>query len=153
MKIPKGQGMWPAFWLLGDDISTVGWPTCGEIDVMENIGKNPTIDYGTIHGPQGSSPYGVGKSAELPSKAPLGDDYHVYAVEWDATTVKFFLDDAQYASPTAADLPSGGKWVFDHSFFLLVNLAVGGSWPGDPDGTTTFPAELRVDWVRVYTKG
>lgn len=153
MKIPRGQGMWPAFWLLGDDIDTVGWPTCGEIDVMENIGKEPTLCHGTIHGPQpGVTDYGVGKSATLPTTAPLADDYHVYAIEWDATTITFLLDEVSYASPKPSDLSSGAKWVFDHPFYMLLNLAVGGSWPGDPDATTVLPQELRVDWVRVYTK-
>ena len=153
IKIPRGIGMWPAFWMLGNDIDKMHWPQCGEIDIMENIGREPSIVHGTIHGPQGGSGYGVGSGIELPSKAPLADDYHVYAIEWDATTIAFYLDDVKFASPKPSDVPSGGKWVFDHTFYLLVNLAVGGSWPGDPDGTTSLPQELRVDWVRAYTKG
>ena len=147
IQIPRGQGIWPAFWLLGDDIGKVSWPACGEIDVMENIGKEPLRDYGTLHAP------GFDKGGSTDAASALADDFHVYAVEWDATGLRFFLDDARYATITPADVPAGGKWAFDHPFFILLNVAVGGGWPGDPDATSKFPQTMKVDWVRVYSKG
>jgi len=150
MKISSGQGLWPAFWMLGENITTAGWPKCGEIDVMENIGKEPGIVHGTIHGPGYSGSKGIAHSYSLPDGQPLSADFHVYAVEWAADSITFLLDDHPYATVTPASLPQGARWVYDHSFFLLVNLAVGGAWPGNPDTTTQFPQDLTVDWVRVW---
>ncbi|HVY48486.1 MAG TPA: glycoside hydrolase family 16 protein, partial [Minicystis sp.] len=148
MKIPAGQGVWPAFWLLGANIEQVNWPACGEIDVMENIGAMPAIDYGTLHGPGGNGEASLGGQASVAMGA-LADDYHTYSIEWKAGEVKFLLDDAVYFTGTTAAFP--GQWVFDDQpFYLLLNLAIGGSWPGDPDASTVFPSELLVDWVRVY---
>jgi beta-glucanase (GH16 family) len=150
IKIPSGQGMWPAFWMLGDDIAAVGWPKCGEIDVMENIGKEPAIVHGTVHGPGYSVKEGISSQYSLPSGQALSNDFHVYSAEWSRESITFFLDGKAYATVTPASLPKGTKWVFDHSFFLLLNLAVGGSWPGSPDKTTTFPRTMILDWVRVW---
>jgi beta-glucanase (GH16 family) len=150
MKIPFGQGMWPAFWMLGEDIDAVGWPKCGEIDVMENIGKEPAIVHGTVHGPGYSGKDGISSQYALPSGAALSDDFHVYGAEWSRESVRFFLDGKAYATVTPASLPKGAKWVFDHPFFLLLNLAVGGDWPGAPDETSSFPQTMLVDWVRVW---
>ena len=150
MKIPHGQGMWPAFWMLGNDIKSTGWPACGEIDVMENIGKEPSIVHGTIHGPGYSGAKGISHQYALPNGQALSDDFHVYAVEWSPAAITFFLDDKPYATVTPADLPAGTHWVYSHPFFLLLNLAVGGDWPGNPDNTTHFPQTLIVDWVRVW---
>jgi beta-glucanase (GH16 family) len=150
MKIPFGQGIWPAFWMLGDDIDAVGWPKCGEIDVMENIGKEPSIVHGTVHGPQYFGKDGISSQYSLPAGKPLSDDFHVYAVLWSPDSIKFLLDGAAYATVTPASLPKGAQWVFDHPFFLLLNLAVGGDWPGAPDETSTFPQTMLVDWVRVW---
>jgi beta-glucanase (GH16 family) len=150
MKIPFGQGMWPAFWMLGDDIDTVGWPKCGEIDVMENIGKEGSIVHGTVHGPQYFGKDGISSQYSLPAGKALSGDFHVYAVLWSPDSIKFLLDDAAYATVTPTSLPKGAKWVFDHPFFLLLNLAVGGDWPGAPDETSSFPQTLLVDWVRVW---
>lgn len=152
IRIPEGQGMWPAFWMLGNDIGTAGWPTCGEIDVMENIGREPTIVHGTIHGPGYSGANGLGAPYSLPQNARFADDYHVYAVEWETAAVRFYVDGALYETRTPADLPQGTKWVYDHPFFILLNVAVGGQWPGNPDGTTVFPQKMLVDYVRVYDK-
>ncbi len=152
MKIPHGQGIWPAFWMLGEDIKTVDWPACGEIDVMENIGKEPSIVHGTIHGPGYSGGNGIGHSATLANGAPLSENFHVYAVEWSSDSITFLLDDKAYATVTPRDLPPGTHWVYNHPFFLLLNLAIGGNWPGNPDGTTQFPQQLVVDWVRVWQK-
>lgn len=151
IKIPYGQGLWPAFWMLGADIGTMGWPTCGEIDILENVGKAPATVYGTIHGPGYSGGNGLSGSMSLPS-GKLADDYHLYAVEWEGTTIRFYLDSQLYATRTASEVPAGGLWVFDHPFFLILNVAVGGNWPGSPDGTTVFPQKMYVDYVRVYKR-
>ena len=150
MRIPRGQGMWPAFWMLGDDSSTAGWPKCGEIDVMENIGKEPSIVHGTVHGPGYSGKDGITSQHALSGDQALADDYHVYAVEWSENSVKFFLDGQSYATVTPASLPRGTRWVYDHPFFLILNLAIGGGWPGNPDASTEFPQTMLVDWVRVW---
>jgi hypothetical protein len=148
IKVPQGQGMWPAFWMLGNDIDTAGWPQCGEIDIMENIGKEPTMVHGTIHGPN----YSNGTTYTLPGGAKFADGYHVFAVEWEAAAIRFYVDGALYGTHVPTDLPGNAKWVYDHPYFVLLNVAVGGQFPGNPDGTTTFPQEMSVDYVRVYTK-
>jgi beta-glucanase (GH16 family) len=152
MKIPFGQGLWPAFWMLGADIESVGWPASGEIDVMENVGFEPSIVHGTFHGPGYSGETGPSAPYSLPSGARFADDFHVYAVEWEPTAVRWYVDDALYETRTPADLPPGTKWVFDHPFFVLVNVAVGGAWPRSPDATTVFPQRMLVDYVRVYSR-
>jgi beta-glucanase (GH16 family) len=151
IKIPYGQGIWPAFWLLGNDVDKVGWPTCGEIDVIENIGREPAIVHGTIHGPGYSGGKGISASYSLASGL-FADDYHVFAAEWEPNQIRFYVDDHLYATRTPADLPAGTKWVYDHPFFVILDLAVGGGWPGNPDGTTVFPQTMLVDYVRVYKK-
>jgi beta-glucanase (GH16 family) len=153
IQIPRGQGVWPAFWMLGDDIATVGWPTCGEIDIMENIGKEPDTVHGTIHGPGYSGAKGIGSPYKLTDSEEFADHYHLYAVEWEPAAIRFYVDDKLYATRTPADLPAGAKWVYDHPFFLLLNVAVGGGWPGDPDVHTRFPQTMLVDYVRVYETG
>lgn len=152
IRIPRGQGIWPAFWMLGDDIEKAAWPTCGEIDIMENIGKEPALVHGTIHGPGYSGADGISAPFALPSDQRFADDFHVYAVEWEPETIRFYVDDHLYTTRTPADLPKGTKWVYDHPFFLLLNVAVGGSWPGNPDATTVFPQTMLVDYVRVYKR-
>lgn len=152
IKIPKGQGLWPAFWLLGTNISTVGWPACGEIDVMENIGKIPNTIYGTIHGSNisGSGTYGFGGQNNL-SSGNFADGYHIYAVQWDNSQVSFSMDNVNYSTITKANaIQRNGQWVFDHPFYIILNNAVGGGWPGDPNQTTVFPQKMYVDYVRVY---
>jgi beta-glucanase (GH16 family) len=149
-KLPRGQGMWPAFWMLGANKDEVRWPGCGEIDIMENIGREPALVYGTIHGPGYSG--GGGRSApySLPDKAAFADDFHVFAAEWTTNQIRWFVDGRQYFAVSTADLPSGAKWVFDRPQYLVLNLAVGGKWPGKPDATTVFPQRMVVDYVRVY---
>ena len=152
IKIPKGQGIWPAFWMLGDDIENAGWPKCGEIDIMENIGKEPALVHGTIHGPGYSGEHGIGSPFALPDKASFADDFHIYAVEWEPKAIRFYVDDHLYATRTPAEIPKGAKWVYNHSFFMLLNVAVGGGWPGNPDSTSVFPQTMLVDYVRVYKR-
>jgi beta-glucanase (GH16 family) len=151
LKLPKGQGIWPAFWTLGDNIDTVPWPACGEIDIMEMIGHEPGTLYGTLHGPGYSGKLGLNHSTQLAAGATFGDAYHVFGVDWKKDRIDWLLDGKVYSTITPATLPAGGRWVFDGPpFYLLLNLAVGGLWPGYPDATTTFPQEYRIDYVRVY---
>ena len=149
MKLPRGQGIWPAFWMLGDNVKQVRWPACGEIDVMENLGREPAIVHGTIHGPGYSGKSGITAQYTVEGMG-LADDFHVFAVEWKPERIDFLVDGHIYETITPAALPKGAKWVYDHPFFLLLNLAVGGAWPGNPDASTLFPQELVVDYVRVY---
>ena len=150
IKIPKGQGIWPAFWMLGANIDKVPWPDCGEIDIMENIGKEPNLIHGTIHGPGYSGADAIGKSYALAGEQKYFDDFHVYAVEWEPKEIRFYVDQFLYETRTPADLPKGARWAYDHPFFLLLNVAVGGSWPGNPDATSVYPQTMLVDYVRVY---
>jgi len=152
IKIPRGQGMWPAFWMLGDDVDKVQWPACGEIDIMENIGKEPGTVYGSIHGPGYVGGTGLGAPFRLPAGQAFADDFHIYAVEWEPEAIRLYVDDNLYETRTRADLRPGWKWAFDHPFFLLLNVAVGGGWPGSPDASTVFPQTMLVDYVRVYRR-
>ncbi|MET7289539.1 family 16 glycosylhydrolase [Streptomyces sp. NPDC005573] len=147
MKIPRGQGMWPAFWMLG---TPVNWPDSGEIDVMENVGFEPSSVHGTIHGPGYSGSGGIGAGYTLPGGQAFADAFHTFAVDWAPDSITWSVDGNVYQRRTPADL--GGKtWVFNKPFFLILNLAVGGYWPGDPDGSTQFPQQLVVDSVSVTT--
>lgn len=153
IRLPVGRGIWPAFWMLGDNLATAGWPAAGEIDIMEHIGKFPAIAYGTVHGPGYSGSQGIGGSLTLPGGAKFADDFHVFACEWEPQELRFYVDGQLYHTVTPADLPAGKAWVFDDQpFFIILNLAVGGAWPGYPDSTTVFPQFLHVDYVRVYQK-
>jgi beta-glucanase (GH16 family) len=152
IKIPEGQGIWPAFWMLGADIGKLGWPSCGEIDIMENIGKEPRVIHGTIHGPGYSGDNGIGSPFSLPDHARFADDFHIYAVELQPKAIRFYVDDHLYATRTPAEIPKGTKWAYNHPFFMLLNVAVGGGWPGAPDSTTPFPQTMLVDYVRVYKR-
>lgn len=148
MKVPQGQGMWPAFWMLGQDIVTAGWPNCGEIDIMENVGSEPGVIHGTIHGPGYSGSGGIGASYSLPAGQKFADAFHTFAVDWSPDKITWSVDGTAYQTRTPADL-GGNRWVFDHPFYLILNLAIGGDWPKDPDGSTTFPQQLVVDHIRV----
>jgi beta-glucanase (GH16 family) len=152
MKLPRGQGIWPAFWMLGSDIERTSWPACGEIDIMENIGREPSRIHGTLHGPGYSGGNSVGAPFDLPAGRAFADDFHLFAIEWEANVVRWYVDGKLYQTRAPRDLPSGAKWVYDHPFFLLLNLAVGGQWPGSPDDSTSFPQQLTVDYVRVYER-
>ena len=152
LKVPYGQGIWPAFWMLGNDLESAGWPKCGEIDIMENIGREPATVHGTLHGPGYSGANGVTASYTLPLSRKFSDDYHIFAVEWEPNVIRFYVDKRLYKTQTPADLPPGKAWVFNHPFFLVLNVAVGGNFPGNPDGTTVFPQLMRVDYVRVYQR-
>ncbi len=152
IQVPQGQGIWPAFWLLGSNIITEGWPACGEIDIMENIGKEPSIVHGTLHGPSYSSGNGIGGKHSLKPGQRFSNEFHVFAVEWEPQVIRWYVDGQVYQTRTPSDVPPGKAWVFDHPFFILLNLAVGGDWPGDANDTTVFPQKMRVDYVRVYQR-
>jgi beta-glucanase (GH16 family) len=150
IKIPTGQGLWPAFWALGSDIDTAGWPGCGEIDVIENLGSDPFTIYGSIRGPQSGFANGYGITATARSAVSLAAGFHVFGVTWSPNKLVFTLDGVPYATRTPSSLSSGQQWVFTKPFYLLLNLAVGGTWPGSPNASTQLPATMLVDWVRVY---
>jgi beta-glucanase (GH16 family) len=150
IKIPYGQGLWPAFWILGDTIAKDGWPACGEIDIMENIGKEPSTIHGSMHGPGYSGGDDLTAAFHLSGGRQFSDSFHVFAIEWEPNIVHFYVDNYLYASFTSADVPGGKPWVFNHKFFIILNVAVGGDWPGPPDASTFFPQAMLVDFVRVY---
>lgn len=150
IKVPAGAGLWPAFWMLGANVDSAGWPECGEIDIMENIGKEPGIVHGTLHGPRYSGEYALTGGYRLPAGQRFSDRFHVYSVEWAPDVIRFYVDGRLFETQNIDSIPNYKHWVFNHSFFLLLNLAVGGNWPGNPDAATVFPAEMLVDYVRVY---
>jgi len=152
MRMPSGRGLWPAFWLLGSNFSSVGWPACGEIDVVEYRGQEPALVHGSVHGPGYSGGSALTQVIAVPG-APLDSAFHVYAVDWTAGKIVWSVDGNDYFTVTTADLPRGGTWVFDHPFFIILDLAVGGTFVGSPDSTTAFPQQLLVDYVRVYKEG
>ncbi|MDI1463018.1 family 16 glycosylhydrolase [Catellatospora sp. KI3] len=149
LKIPRGQGLWPAFWMLGNDIATNPWPNNGEIDIMENIGAEPGTVHGSLHGPGYSGGNPLTGQYTLPGGAALANDFHTYAVDWAPGSVTWYIDGIQYSRKTSADA-GGNRWVFDHPFFMIMNVAVGGNWPGSPNAGTVFPQTMVVDYVRVY---
>jgi beta-glucanase (GH16 family) len=150
LRVPFGQGIWPAFWMLGNNIDQVGWPACGEIDIMENIGREPSVVHGTLHGPGYSGASPLTGSFTLADGQKFSDDFHVFAMEWEPAAIRIYVDGNLYVTKTPADVPAGRTWVYDHPFFMILNVAVGGNWPGNPDSTTTFPQMMTVDYVRVY---
>jgi beta-glucanase (GH16 family) len=156
IKLPYGQGMWPAFWLLGaniDDIyneetgELVGWPRCGEIDIMEYRGQEPTKIHGSIHGPGYSAADAITKSYTLENDR-FDTGFHVFGIEWGPEYINYYVDDVLYNQITPADVT--GEWVFDHPFYIIINLAVGGTFVGSPDANTVFPQNMLIDYVRVY---
>jgi beta-glucanase (GH16 family) len=151
--LPAGRGLWPAFWLLANSHKSVGWPECGEIDVMEQMGSQPSTIRGSLNGPGYSGGTAVFATYGLTSGKTFANAYHVFVIEWSAGEIVYYVDDELYSKRVPASLPGGTDWVFDgHPFFVILNLAVGGNLPGDPDDSTPFPARMLVDFVRVYTK-
>ena len=151
IKLPTGQGIWPAFWMLGDDFSEVGWPQTGEIDIMEARGQDPNVILGTIHGPGFSAENSISRRFRS-SEAGFDEDFHVYSVDWDPARIAWSIDGRQFGSVQGPDVLGRGEWVFDHPFFLLLNLAVGGSFVGDVGQDTEFPQTMLVDYVRVFSR-
>ena len=147
IRLPSGQGIWPAFWMLGANIDSVGWPQCGEIDVMEYRGQEPSVVHGSLHGP-GYSGGGAETSRYVLSGARFDTGFHVFAVEWSTERIEWFVDGERYKIVKRGDV--SGEWVFDAPFFILLNVAVGGGFVGPPNAATTFPQAMLVDWVRVH---
>ncbi len=147
IKIPVSRGIWPAFWMLGANVAQVGWPKAGEIDILENFGRTPSSVFACLHGPRYAASNCLGRRYDLPS-GRFDDDFHIFAVEWSSDRINWFVDSTLYHSIKKSYVP--GDWVFDHTFYLLLNLAVGGGPPGPPDGSTAFPQAMVVDYVRVY---
>ncbi|WP_127505586.1 MULTISPECIES: RICIN domain-containing protein [Paenibacillus] len=152
IKLPYGQGIWPAFWMLGNNIDSAGWPGSGELDIMEYLGHDTSTVYGTVHGPGYSGAGGISKAYKLPSGS-FKDAFHVFGVEWEPTQIRWYVDGNLYHTFNKSQLGAGQTWVFDHPFFMIMNLAVGGNWPGNPNASTVFPQTMTVDYVRVYTQG
>ncbi len=148
IKMPWGPGIWPAFWLLGSNIDEVGWPQCGEIDIMEYRGQEPNLIHGSVHGPGYSGGAAVTKSYGFPN-ARFDTDFYVFAVEWGEDYIYYFVNDVLYLAITPEDVP--GEWVYDHPFHIILNVAVGGNYVGFPTSQTPFPQTMLVDWVRVYS--
>ena len=147
IKMPHGQGMWPAFWLLGANSDTVTWPQCGEIDIMEYRGQEPTLTHGTVHGPGYSGGTAITKSYDLVNNR-FDTDFHIFGIEWGEKYINFYVDDVLYNQITPDKVT--GAWVYDHPFYIILNLAVGGAYVGSPNSETTFPQTMYVDYVRVY---
>jgi beta-glucanase (GH16 family) len=143
IKMASEQGIWPAFWMLGANNKV--WPADGEVDIMENPGLDPTINYGSYHGPGING----GGTYKLPGGASYTSDYHIFAVDWDHDSVRYSVDGHVYETLYRANV-SASQWVFDGPFFLILNVAVGGKWPGSPNASTVFPEKMWVDYVRVY---
>lgn len=149
IQMPWGQGLWPAFWLLGSDIDEVGWPQCGEIDIMEYRGQQPTNLIGSVHGPGYSGGNSKGKNYTL-SNDRFDTGFHIFGIEWGLEYINFYVDDVLYNQITPDDVT--GEWVYDHDFFILINLAVGGDFVGSPTADTVFPQTMLIDYVRVYRR-
>lgn len=147
LKTPYGPGVWPAFWMLGTDTDGTGWPKCGEIDIMELKGNAPNITHGTLHGPGYSGGNAITKMFALQNDR-FDADFHIFAVEWYEDRIDFFVDEFLYQRIDRSDVT--GEWVFDHDFFIILNLAIGGEFVGFPTDATSFPQKLTVDYVRVY---
>ena len=149
IKVPRGAGLWPAFWMLGTDIDRVLWPQTGEIDIMEHVGRLPNQAFGTIHGPGYSGGQSYGRSYDLGK--PVADDFHTFAVEWQPDKIVWYIDGIPYHQATPGDpFLQGKQWVFNHPFFMLLNVAVGGNFGGYVGPDTTFPQATLVDYVRLY---
>jgi beta-glucanase (GH16 family) len=148
IRVPSGKGIWPAFWMLGEQFSSIGWPNCGEIDILELRGSQPSLLYGTLHGPGYSGGSAVGD--QYHHSTGLNEDFHVYAIERTENQIRWYLDDVLFSEKTPADLPGGSEWVFEQDFWILLNIAVGGHFVEAPDATTPFPALMGIDYVRFY---
>lgn len=148
IRLPFGKGIWPAFWLLGDDKNgTEIWPEIGEIDIMEYLGDKPSEIFGTVHGPGYSAGESISKEFTL-DNGRFDTGFHIFGIEWGPGYINFYVDDVLYNQITPEDVP--GRWVFDDNFYIILNIAVGGSLPGSPNAETVFPQTMLVDYVRVY---
>lgn len=150
IKLPSGQGLWPAFWMLGSNHPETPWPQCGELDIMENRGSDPRTVSSAVHGPgySGATPF----AHPVWSSSGFADDFHVYAVEWDSDQVRFYVDGSLHYAVNRSDVQRYGAWVFDQPFYVILNLAIGGNFDGDPRSDAIFPATMLIDYVRVSVR-
>ena len=146
-KLPKGQGIWPAIWMLGSNIDAVGWPVCGEIDIMEMVGHQPEVTHGTVHYDNGSG-YASSTGSRSIQGGDLSERFHVFSIVWDRDEIAWYLD---YEKFKTFSKRSGETYPFNSEFFFILNVAVGGNWPGSPDEKTKFPAQMVVDYIRVFS--
>jgi len=149
IRLPTGRGLWPAFWLLGANVDSVGWPASGEIDVMEYRGQRPDVVLGTLHGPGYSASQGLTRDYVLDGDR-FDRGFHVFALEWVRDSIRWLVDDVPYHAVERGEVP--GDWVFDHPFYIILNVAVGGGFVGAPDSATVFPQSMLIDWVRVHQR-
>jgi beta-glucanase (GH16 family) len=157
IRMPLGKGIWPAFWLLGNDCDINPWPQCGEIDVMEYLGDAPTIVFGSAHGPGYNAGDSISKEYELENDR-FDTGFHVFGIEWGPDYINYYVDDELYqqitpettAEEAVDNVPNPGEWVFNRPFYIILNIAVGGNLPGAPNEDTQFPQRMYVDYVRVY---
>ncbi len=148
--LPRGQGLWPALWMLGSNFQQAGWPACGEIDIMELVGHIPNRVHGTVHfGPSVDQRQERSASRALSGNATFSDEFHVFSIEWEQDRIRWLLDGEQFHEITPADM-GGAAYPFNQPFFFIFNVAVGGNWPGSPDNSTVFPQRMIVDYVRVF---
>jgi beta-glucanase (GH16 family) len=152
IKLPEGGGLWPAFWMLGANFDEVGWPDCGEIDIMEYQGQRPNRTFGSLHGPGYSGALALGGDEILPDGETFADDFHVFAIEWDPGRIAYSVDGQVYNTISSAEVSADGDWVFNNAFFVLLNLAVGGTLGGPVAPDTVFPADMLVDYVRIFER-
>jgi beta-glucanase (GH16 family) len=147
IKLPLGKGLWPAFWMLGANSDVVTWPQCGEIDIMEYLGSKPSSMFGTVHGPGYSGGMAISKNYSLPNDR-FENDFHIFGIEWGENYINYYVDDVLYNQITPKDVP--GEWVFNQPFYIILNMAVGGNFPGSPNSETVFPQTMTIDYIRVY---
>ena len=156
IQLPTGQGMWPAFWLLGANCGdgtadTEVWPNCGEIDIMEYRGQDPTVVHGSVHGPGYAAGNAITKTYALENDR-FDTGFHVFGIEWTPGYINYYVDDVLYNQITRQQVEEKGTWVFDQPFYIIINLAVGGNFIGAPNEETVFPQTMLIDYVRVYSK-
>jgi beta-glucanase (GH16 family) len=152
-KLPKGQGIWPALWMLGANINTVSWPKCGEIDIMEMVGGGAGKDdkvYGTAHWDNGGAHAQYGGNTSLANGKFFADEFHVFSIVWDASFITWYLDDVKFQEKNVIDITPAELSELRQEFFFIFNVAVGGDWPGSPNGSTAFPQYMAVDYIRVF---
>jgi beta-glucanase (GH16 family) len=150
-RVPIGQGVWPALWMMGNNIGAVGWPACGEIDILEVVGKNPKTAHGSLHWKNAAGNQVTKTGSRAIANGTMGDEFHVFTIIWNTDEIVWYLDDVQFHKVVRATV-GATVYPFDKPFYFLINVAVGGTWPGSPDATTLFPLRLYVDYIRVFKK-
>ena len=152
IKLPEGQGFWPAFWMLGSNIDEVPWPGCGEIDILEHQGLRPERVFASLHGPGYSGANPISGDFSLPDGESFADDFHVFAVDWDPSRITFSVDDEVYHAVNSTEVRIFGDWVFNQDFYVILNLAVGGNLGGPVGPDTVFPSQMLIDYVRIFER-